>query len=362
MRATSSISPQNVTTDTDDKEPSISGNDNTEDVSKIVTIKLEKNSTINKSSNNNPNSTSIEKIDVKHTDTETQAKEKESTKLTDSSNTEQRKPKLSFRFRSRRPSKMESNKESSSSPVDLSAPSDVQERKKSVMATLFGNLPIIPQTHVSSATVNLKKSTEDKDGEPTKSSSSSSRRISFRLKSRRKSEAPRPISPTINEKNPIESNKNENVIQETSEANKDSCIEVQKSKSFDDNIKLSNAISDDVEEDVAVKTLAPENPRDQENNKKTNRKISRRESIVAAAASARLKWQQMKSATPSVNRMSLKKKREKREPNNIADEEKSEADNAKNKEENNLNPLMDNNNDVVEDDSKNKIAALEEIS
>ena len=129
MRATSSISPQNVTTDTDDKEPSISGNDNTEDVSKIVTIKLEKNSTINKSSNNNPNSTSIEKIDVKHTDTETQAKEKESTKLTDSSNTEQRKPKLSFRFRSRRPSTMESNKESSSSPVDLSAPSDVQERK-----------------------------------------------------------------------------------------------------------------------------------------------------------------------------------------------------------------------------------------
>jgi len=34
----------------------------------------------------------------------------------------------------------------------------------------------------------------------------------------------------------------------------------------------------------------------------------------------------------------------------------------KNKEENNLNPLMDNNNDVVEEDSKNKIATLEETS
>ena len=111
-----------------------------------------------------------------------------------------------------------------------------------------------------------------------------------------------------------------------------------------------------------MKTLSPENPRDQENSQNTNRKISRRESIAAAAASARLKWQQMKNATPSVNRMSLKKKREKREPNNITNDEGSQTDNAKTIEENNLNHPIDNNNHVVENSSKNSIAKLEEMS
>ena len=133
----------------------------------------------------NENKNEIEKledtIDIKESKTDIKLHEEiDSNTLKDVNHTEQRKPKLSFRFPSRRPSKMASNKEPPTSPTELSASSNGQERKKSVMATLFDNLPIIPPQHVSTATVNLKKKTEEKDGSLAKSSSSV---VSVRIRS-----------------------------------------------------------------------------------------------------------------------------------------------------------------------------------
>ena len=71
--------------------------------------------------------------------------------------------------------------------------------------------------------------------------------------------------------------------------------------------------------------MCPEVLNEQESNPKISRKVSRKASIAAAAASARNKWEQMKNAAPSVNRMSLKSKR-KRDPSKITVDEKITAE------------------------------------
>lgn len=229
-------------------------------------------------------------------------------------------PKLSFRFR--KPSRLQSNKEngaSSTSPTELSANQNPPERKKSVMAAIFGNLPMMPPQHVSTASVNLKKKAEG-DVRPSSSGLVSvSRRISLRLKSRRKSEAP-VQSKNIN--GPDEKSKTDNNPMIDHESEGESAIEVQKSKSFDDNIRLANCISDALEPEVTEdKTLSPEKPKEQESDSKINRKVSRRASMVAAAATARQKWEQMKNSAPAVNILSLTSK-SKREGNKVTIDEK----------------------------------------
>ena len=341
------------TTDKNDNATEDSDSKNTLDVSKIETVTPEM------TENSIEGVTPPDAIHVKISETEIKLKGENETKKSDESNAKQRKPKLSFRFPSRRPSKMASNKEPSVSPSELSTePLNTHERKKSVMKTLFDNLPTIPPQHVSTATVNLKKKTDENDGSPAKSSTSATRRISFRLKSRRKSEAPRPTSPQNTETSPCESNENEVTANENVTSNTDTLNEVQKSKSFDDNVKLASALRDNEEDIVEANTLTPEDPSEQINSKKTSRKISRRESIAAAAASARLKWQQMKNATPSVHRMSLKKKREKRETNIPAVEEQNAIENKEIILEDRSDKQIENNNDISEDSKKESISKL----
>ena len=136
-----------------------------------------------------------------------------------------------------------------------------------------------------------------------------------------------------------------------------------KSKSCDENVKLVSALGDDIEKDTEkMKALTPDDLREQESNQKTNRKISRRESIAAAAASARLKWQQMKNATPSVHRMSLKKKREKRDQHNLSPDEQNNLENDDLKIEKELIHQVDNNNGILEDSKKESIAKISELS
>ena len=88
-----------------------------------------------------------------------------------------------------------------------------------------------------------------------------------------------------------------------------------------------------------------------ENDSKINRKISRRASIVNAAATARQKWEQMKNAAPAVNRMSLKSKRKSREENKITIDEKDTITN-----------VGDNNNDVDVEKSKKSLVTTNESS
>ena len=316
----------------------------------------------------NENKNEIEKladtIDVKECETDMKLHEDvDSNKLKDVNHTEQRKPKLSFRFPSRRPSRMAANKESPTSPTELSASSCGQERKRSVMTTLFDNLPIIPPQHVSTATVNLKKNNEEKDGSISKSSSSVVRRISIRLKSRRKSEAPCSISTSNHGCNPCKSNDGESSETGISNINKEQMHEVMKSKSLNDNVKFASALEDDNEKDTEkIKTLTPDDLREHESNQKANRKISRRESIAAAAASARLKWQQMKSATPSVHRMSLKKKRDKRDQHNLSPEEQNNRENDDLRIEKDLIHQVDNNNGILENSKKESFSKISEVS
>ena len=358
IKSTSNLSNVNSTANKNGDGTENSGNTINGEVSKLESMPYYPNE----------NKNEIEKledtIDIKECKTDIKLHEDiDLNRLKDANHTEQRKPKLSFRFPSRRPSKMASNKESPTSPTELSASSNGQERKKSVMATLFDNLPIIPPQHVSTATVNLKKKTEEKDGSLAKSSSSVVRRISIRLKSRRKSEAPCSISPSNNGSNPCKSNDSESSETGNSNLNKEQMHEVMKSKSFDDNVKLASALGDDIEKDTEkIKTLTPDDLREQENNQKTNRKISRRESIAAAAASARLKWQQMKNATPSVHRMSLKKKREKRDQHNLSPEEQNNLETDDLKIEKDLIHQVDNNNGILEDSKKESIAKISEVS
>ena len=264
--------------------------------------------------------------------------------------TDKRKQKLSFRFR--KPSKLHSNKESappSTSPTDLSANISPPERKKSVMAAIFGNLPMMPPQHVSTASVNLKKKTEG-DVKPSSSGIvSASRRISIRLRSRRKSEATAQ-SKNINEPDPEDKHINNQTLDQ--ESNGASAIEVQKSKSFDDNIKLASSNSDELQlKEQEAKALSSETQNEPENDSKINRKISRRASIVAAAATARQKWEQMKNAAPAVNRMSLKSKRKSREENKITIDEKDTITN-----------VGDNNNDVDVEKSKKSLVTTNESS
>ena len=335
------------TTDKNDNDTEDSDRQNTLDVSKIETVTPEM------TENSIEGATPADAIHVKISETEIKLKGENETKKSDESNAKQRKPKLSFRFPSRRPSKMASNKEPSASPAELSAePLNTHERKKSVMKTLFDNLPTIPPQHVSTATVNLKKKTDENDGSLAKSSTSATRRISFRLKSRRKSEAPRPPSPPNKENTPCESNEKEATTNENVTSNTETLNEVQKSKSFDDNVKFASALRDNEEDIVEANTLTPDDPSEQINSKKTSRKISRRESIAAAAASARLKWQQMKNATPSVHRMSLKKKREKRETNIQSVGEQNAIENKEIILEDGSDKPIENNNDISEDSNK----------
>ena len=358
INATSNSSNINSTTNKNVNGTENSGPNRNGEVSELESISYDPNE------NKNEIGKLADKIDIKECETDIKLHEDiDSNKLKDANHKEQRKPKLSFRFPSRRPSRMAANKESPTSPTELSASSSGHERKKSVMATLFDNLPIIPPQHVSTATVNLKKNNEEKDGSIAKSSSSVVRRISIRLKSRRKSEAPCSISMSNHGSNPCKSNDSESSETGISNINKEQMHEVMKSKSLNDNVKLASALEDDIEKDTEkIKTLTPDDLREQENNQKTNRKISRRESIAAAAASARLKWQQMKNATPSVHRMSLKKKREKRDQHNLSPEEQNNLENDELKVEKDLIHQVDNNNGILENSKKESFSKISEVS
>ena len=126
--STSNIIP---TTDKNDNDTDNSNNENNTGVSEIETVTSEM------TENSIETATPPDAIHVKISETEIKLKGENETKKSDESNTKQRKPKLSFRFPSRRPSKMASNKEPSASPAELSAePSNTHERKKSVMKTL----------------------------------------------------------------------------------------------------------------------------------------------------------------------------------------------------------------------------------
>ena len=229
---------------------------------------------------------------------------------------EQRKPKLSFRFRSNHTSKPAPNNEEegvpSTSPGDLSVPEHPRARKKSVMAALFDNLPILPPQHVSTATMNLKKKTDGEAEAGTSKITSAARRISLRLKSRRKSEAP--VASEIREivRCRNEQNKPDGKSKTKCDSEQVLPTEVQKSKSFDDNAILSNSIIDELEpHSIKEDHLSVEAIKEDEGDQKIKRKASRRASIAAAAATARHTWEQMKNAAPNVNRMSLKSKNRK---------------------------------------------------
>ena len=325
LKSTSSFTTLNSIATVEEDASVTSPNANSNNVKNIENVSQDLNKINNNSSDKSEIQTVNEQNEIRPVECKTKRQEVEDRpkQLPDATGTKERKSKLSFRFRSSRPTNIASTKEnngSSTSPTELSVNLNTGERKRSVIAAIFDSLPIIPPQHVSTASVNLKKKAENDVESSTKTTAPTSRRISFRLKTRRKSEAPLTSAISKNINKPSEESKNDKV---NNNSGPDTTMGVKKSKSFDNNMKLTNCVSDELDPEIGEENnLSSEVLKEQENNPKANRKVSRKASIAAAAASARHKWEQMKNAAPSVNRMSLKSK-SKREPNKIAIDEKS---------------------------------------
>ena len=331
LKSTSSYTTLNSFSIVDDKPCDNSKNGSMDEISNIEILLPDTNQTNKNSSHNNLELKPKQQNEIAQKESEIQSEvlQSETKPPPAPSVNEQKKPKLSFRFRTSRPPKMASNTEqslSSTSP-ELIVVQKPRERKKSVIAALFDNLPIIPPQHVSTASINLKKK---KDGDIESSAASSappSRSISFRLKSRRKSEAPVPSSSSKKPNKLSEEHAQNKISQIDDKLKTQPNIEMKKSKSLDVGMPFTiktGCVSDGPEPEVIAEkkmTSSAESPHDQDSVPNINRKGSRRASIAAAAATARHRWEQMKNVTTAVNRMSLKSKSRKEEGPRAVDED-----------------------------------------
>ena len=335
LKSTSSYTTLNSFSIADDKPCDNSKNQSMDEISNIEILLPDTNQNDKNNSYNNVELNNTEQNEIVQAECEIKSvvlpNDSKPTKTSSANEQKKPKPKLSFRFRTSRPTKTSSDNEHSLSatPPELIVVQKPRERKKSVMAAIFDNLPIIPPQHVSTASINLKKK---KDGDIESSAAASaptSRSISFRLKSRRKSETP--IS-SSSSKPPNKSSEEhtKNKLSQLDDISKiQPNIEMKKSKSMDEGTQITTntgCVSDGpepevIEENNITSCLPLESPNDQDGVPKVKRKGSRRASIAAAAATARHKWEQMKNVTPSVNRMSLKSKSRKGEDTNAINEE-----------------------------------------